>query len=245
MVVDAVLADLDETVDEMYADSGRSSLASQALLKATVLKATVLMAMYSMRSERAFCERLNDDLFFKWFLDMRIDQAAFDASTFSKTAAACSIMTSRMSSSLRWSAKRSCAARSRANISRSMRRCWRRGHLATPMTRRVPRRVRHRPGAQSFKARQQPATAPPTPADQPTSPPAHEPTSPPQQPFRYPARASFAHHRLANEFGRADGRADSGVRPGRTALAWVKKRSKFARSRRPTGRAARSTRRAQ
>ena len=49
-----------------------------------LLKATVLMAMYSIRSERAFCERLNYDLLFKWFLDMRIDQAAFDATTFSK-----------------------------------------------------------------------------------------------------------------------------------------------------------------
>ena len=42
------------------------------------------MALYSIRSERAFCERLNYDLLFKWFLDMRIDQPAFDASTFSK-----------------------------------------------------------------------------------------------------------------------------------------------------------------
>ena len=41
----------------------------------TLLKATVLMAMYSIRSERAFCERLNYDLLFKWFLDMRIDAA--------------------------------------------------------------------------------------------------------------------------------------------------------------------------
>jgi Transposase domain (DUF772) len=46
-----------------------------------LLKATVLMALYSIRSERAFCERLNYDLLFKWFLDMRIDQAAFDATT--------------------------------------------------------------------------------------------------------------------------------------------------------------------
>ncbi len=36
-----------------------------------------------MRSERAFCERLNYDLF-KWFLDLRIDDRAFDASTFFK-----------------------------------------------------------------------------------------------------------------------------------------------------------------
>src|SRR5829696_5050871 len=39
---------------------------------------------YSIRSERAFCERLNYDLLFKWFLDMRIDQPAFDATTFTK-----------------------------------------------------------------------------------------------------------------------------------------------------------------
>jgi transposase len=79
VVVEAVLAELDDTFDAMYAASGRSSVPPEALLKSTVL-----MAMYSIRSERAFCERLNYDLLFKWFLDMRIDQPAFDASTFSK-----------------------------------------------------------------------------------------------------------------------------------------------------------------
>lgn len=79
VVVDAVLAELDDTFDAMYASSGRRSIPPE-----TLLKATVLMAMYSIRSERAFCERLNYDLLFKWFLDMRIDQAAFDATTFSK-----------------------------------------------------------------------------------------------------------------------------------------------------------------
>src|SRR4030095_4150393 len=39
---------------------------------------------YSMRSERAFCERLNYDLLFKWFLDLPIDAKAFDATTFTK-----------------------------------------------------------------------------------------------------------------------------------------------------------------
>jgi transposase len=78
-VVDAVLAELDPVFDSMYAGSGRASVPPE-----TLLKATVLMALYSIRSERAFCERLNYDLLFKWFLDMRIDQPAFDASTFSK-----------------------------------------------------------------------------------------------------------------------------------------------------------------
>ena len=78
-VVDAVLAELDGEFDAMYARSGRPSVPPEQLLKATVL-----MAMYSIRSERAFCERLNYDLLFKWFLDLPIDAKAFDATTFSK-----------------------------------------------------------------------------------------------------------------------------------------------------------------
>jgi transposase len=79
VVVDAVLGELDSVFDAMYAAGGRASVPPEALLKSSVL-----MAMYSIRSERAFCERLNYDLLFKWFLDMRIDQPAFDATTFSK-----------------------------------------------------------------------------------------------------------------------------------------------------------------
>jgi transposase len=79
VVVDAVLVELDPVFEKMYSTSGRRSVPPEQLLKATVL-----MAMYSIRSERAFCERLNYDLLFKWFLDMRIDQPAFDATTFTK-----------------------------------------------------------------------------------------------------------------------------------------------------------------
>jgi transposase len=78
-VVDGVLADLNDTFDAMYSAKGRPSVPPERLLKASVL-----MALYSIRSERAFCERLNYDLLFKWFLDLRIDEAAFDATTFSK-----------------------------------------------------------------------------------------------------------------------------------------------------------------
>ena len=58
-VVDAVLAELDDVFDGMYAAGGRRSVPPEVLLKATVL-----MALYSVRSERAFCERLNYDLLF-------------------------------------------------------------------------------------------------------------------------------------------------------------------------------------
>jgi len=79
VVVEAVLSELDGEFDAMYARGGRPSVPPEQLLKATVL-----MALYSIRSERAFCERLNYDLLFKWFLDLTIDARAFDATTFSK-----------------------------------------------------------------------------------------------------------------------------------------------------------------
>ncbi len=79
VVVDEVLVGLDGEFDGIYASSGRRSVPPEQLLKATVL-----MAMYSMRSERAFCERLNYDMLFKWFLGMAIDDKAFDATTFTK-----------------------------------------------------------------------------------------------------------------------------------------------------------------
>jgi transposase len=78
-VVEVVLADLDVEFEVMYSRIGRPSVPPEQLLKATVL-----MALYSMRSERAFCERLNYDLLFKWFLDLPIDAKAFDATTFTK-----------------------------------------------------------------------------------------------------------------------------------------------------------------
>jgi transposase len=78
-VVDAVLAELDDELSAMYARTGRPSVPPEQLLKATIL-----MAMYSVRSERAFCERLTYDLLFKWFLDLPIDACAFDATTFTK-----------------------------------------------------------------------------------------------------------------------------------------------------------------
>ncbi|MGH3798508.1 MAG: IS5 family transposase, partial [Pseudonocardiaceae bacterium] len=78
-VVEAVLAELDPEFDAMYATTGRQSVPPEQLLKASVL-----MALYSIRSERQFCERLQYDLLFKFFLDLDIDAEAFDHSTFSR-----------------------------------------------------------------------------------------------------------------------------------------------------------------
>ena len=63
----------------MYASTGRPSVPPEQLLKATVL-----MALYSIRSERRMCERINYDLLFKWFLDLPVEARGFDPSRFSK-----------------------------------------------------------------------------------------------------------------------------------------------------------------
>jgi transposase len=78
-VVEAVLAELGPEFDAMYARTGRQSVPPEHLLKATVL-----MALYSIRSERQFCERLRYDLLFKFFLDLNVDDEGFDHSTFSR-----------------------------------------------------------------------------------------------------------------------------------------------------------------
>lgn len=78
-LVEAVLKELSPVFEEMYAEIGRPSIPPEHLLKATIL-----MTLYSVRSERQFCERLEYDLLFKWFLDLNIDDPAFDASSFSK-----------------------------------------------------------------------------------------------------------------------------------------------------------------
>lgn len=61
----------------MYS-AGRPSIPPEHLVKGSAL-----IALYSIRSERQFCERIYD-LLFKWFVDLNIMEPAFDASSFSK-----------------------------------------------------------------------------------------------------------------------------------------------------------------
>ena len=79
VIVDRMLGRLSPTFSAMYSEVGRRSLPPEHLLKASVL-----MALFSVPSERRFCERLQYDLLFKWFLDLNIGDPAFDQSTFSK-----------------------------------------------------------------------------------------------------------------------------------------------------------------
>ena len=44
----------------------------------------LLMALYTVRSERLFCEQLDYNLLFRWFLDMNMDEKGFDPTVFTK-----------------------------------------------------------------------------------------------------------------------------------------------------------------
>ena len=81
-IVGRALQAISPTLSQMYSRRGRPSIPPEHLLKASLL-----IALYSVRSERQFCERLQYDLLFKWFLDLNIADPAFDATTFSKNRA--------------------------------------------------------------------------------------------------------------------------------------------------------------
>jgi len=81
-IVDRALSELSPLFNQMYAEVGRPSIPPEHLLKGSLL-----IALYSVRSERQFCERLKYYLLFKWFLDLNILEETFDASTFSKNRA--------------------------------------------------------------------------------------------------------------------------------------------------------------
>jgi len=78
-LADEALADLSAMFDTMYAEGGRPSIPPERLLKASLL-----IALYSVRSERAFCEELEYNLLFRWFLDMDPIEPSFDPTVFTK-----------------------------------------------------------------------------------------------------------------------------------------------------------------
>ena len=76
---DAALGSMSSKFEAMYGPTGRPSIPPERLLKSTVL-----IALYSVRSDRLFCEMLDYNILFRWFLDMNMDEESFDHSTFSK-----------------------------------------------------------------------------------------------------------------------------------------------------------------
>ncbi|MFH1807686.1 MAG: IS5 family transposase [Pseudomonadota bacterium] len=79
VLCDKALERMAPLFDEMYSHTGKPSIPPEWLLKGSLL-----MALYSIRSERQFCEQLDYNVLFRWFLGMDLVQPAFDHSTFSK-----------------------------------------------------------------------------------------------------------------------------------------------------------------
>lgn len=76
-MVDEDLRKMSRRFDAAYADEGRPSVPPERLIKALLLQ-----SIYSIRSEAQLVERIDHDLLFRWFLDLRIDDAVFDATVF-------------------------------------------------------------------------------------------------------------------------------------------------------------------
>jgi len=75
--VDTVMQKLSPLFDELYAKEGRPSIPPEQLLKSRVL-----IALYSVRSERLFCEQLGYNLLWLWFLDRDLEDGSFDPTVF-------------------------------------------------------------------------------------------------------------------------------------------------------------------
>jgi transposase len=78
-LADAALTELSPVFDAMYAAIGRPSIPPERLLKAHLL-----IALYTVRSERAFCEELDYNILFRWFLGMDLVEPSFDPTVFTK-----------------------------------------------------------------------------------------------------------------------------------------------------------------
>jgi transposase len=78
-MADEELKRLSPLFNEMYSHTGRPSIPPER-----VLKSLLLIALYSVRSERQFCEQLDYNLLFRWFLDMEMNDVSFDPTVFTK-----------------------------------------------------------------------------------------------------------------------------------------------------------------
>jgi transposase len=78
-MADEALHDLRPRFNQLYAKTGRPSIAPEKLLRALLLQ-----VLYSVRSERMLMEQLDYNLLFRWFVGLNMDDAIWNATVFSK-----------------------------------------------------------------------------------------------------------------------------------------------------------------
>jgi len=78
-MTDAALARLSPRFDQLYSTTGRPSIPPEKLLRALLLQ-----LLYSIRSERLLMEELDYNILYRWFVGLSLDDAVWDATTFTK-----------------------------------------------------------------------------------------------------------------------------------------------------------------
>ena len=68
LLVDAVLKELSPQFEALYSHTGRPAIAPEKLLRALLLR-----VLYAIRSERLLMEQLDDNLLFRWFVGLNMD----------------------------------------------------------------------------------------------------------------------------------------------------------------------------
>ena len=78
-MTDEVLKGLSAKFGELYASTGRPSIAPEKLLRALLLQ-----ILYTVRSERLLMEQLQYNLLFRWFVGLNLDEPVWVATVFTK-----------------------------------------------------------------------------------------------------------------------------------------------------------------
>jgi transposase len=78
-MTDAALTQLSPRFDRLYSTTGRPSIPPEKLLRALLLQ-----LLYSIRSERLLMEELDYNILYRWFVGLSLDEAVWDATTFTK-----------------------------------------------------------------------------------------------------------------------------------------------------------------
>ncbi|MES1954215.1 transposase, IS4 [Salinisphaera hydrothermalis EPR70] len=78
-LVDAALNSMDGTLTVSYSHTGRPGVAPERLIRALLPQ-----ILYSIRSERQLIEQLRYNMLFRWFVGLSLDDAVWDATTFTK-----------------------------------------------------------------------------------------------------------------------------------------------------------------
>ncbi len=78
-MTDAALGRLSARFDRLYSTTGRPSIPPEKLLRALLLQ-----MLYSIRSERLLMEELDYNILYRWFVGLSLDDAVWDATTFTK-----------------------------------------------------------------------------------------------------------------------------------------------------------------